>query len=147
MKVIIDTNIIFSAILSSSGKIGQILIFGRKHIEFYAPSLVKVEVKRHREKLIQLGEITDADFEETRDDIFGCINFISEEQIPFEYWRQALPYVRETDMDDIAFVALSSFLDAHLWTGDKKLLRGLEATGFTKGLSTDMLYAMIQDSE
>jgi predicted nucleic acid-binding protein len=145
MKIIIDTNIIFSAILSSTGKIGQILIFGRKHIEFYAPNLVKAEVKRHREKLLHLSKFSDSDFEETRDDIFGCINFISEEQIPYEYWHQALPYVRETDIDDIAFVALSSFLDAPLWTGDKKLLRGLEATGFAKGLSTDMLYAMIQD--
>jgi predicted nucleic acid-binding protein len=147
MKVIIDTNIIFSAILSSSGKIGQILIFGRKHVKFYAPNLVKVEVKRHKDRLLQLSEVSESDFEETLDDIFGCINFISEEQIPFKIWHQSLPYVRETDMDDIAFIALSLFLDSPLWTGDKKLLRGLESAGFTKGLSTDKLHAMIQDSE
>lgn len=58
MKVIVDTNIVFSAILSSSGKIGQILLFGRKKMEFYAPNLVKVEAKRHRDKLIRLGDLT-----------------------------------------------------------------------------------------
>jgi predicted nucleic acid-binding protein len=147
MKIVIGTNIIFSSILSSSGKIGEILIFGRKNFEFYAPNLVKVEVKRHKEKLLQIGQITESDFEETRDDIFSCIQFISEEQIPYKYWHDALKYVRETDMDDIAFVALSNFLDAHLWIGDKKLLRGMGAAGFTRGLSTDTLHTIIQSTE
>ena len=62
MKIIVDTNVVFSAILSPSGKIGQILIYGRKQFEFYAPNLVKIEVKRHRDKIIQMGELTDADF-------------------------------------------------------------------------------------
>jgi predicted nucleic acid-binding protein len=145
MKVVVDTNVIFSAILSSSGKIGQLLLFGRKKIEFYAPNLVKVEVKRHRDKLIRLGEFTDGDFEDTRDDIFECLKFISEEQIPYEYWHNALPLVRDTDMDDIAFVVLSEYLNARLWTGDKKLRQGLEAMGYNRGILTDELYTLIQN--
>lgn len=147
MKIIVDTNVVFSAILSPSGKIGQILIFGRKQFEFYAPNLVKAEVKRHRDKIIQLGELTDTDFEDTRDDIFDCLNFISEEQIPYEYWQEAIPLVRDTDMDDIAFVVLSEYLDAQLWTGDKKLLKGLISMGFTKGVTTDEIYGMLQSLE
>lgn len=147
MKIIVDTNVVFSAILSPSGKIGQILIFGRKQFEFYAPNLVKVEVKRHRDKIIWLGELTDSDFEDTRDDIFDCLNFISEEQIPYEYWQEAIPLVRDTDMDDIAFVVLSQYLDEQLWTGDKKLLKGLSNMGFTKGVTTDEIYAILQSPE
>lgn len=146
MKIIVDTNVVFSAILSPSGKIGQILIYGRKQFEFYAPNLVKVEVKRHRNKIIQLGELTDTDFEDTRDDIFDCLTFISEEQIPYEYWQEAIPLVRDTDMDDIAFVVLSEYLDAQLWTGDKKLLKGLSSMGFTKGVTTDEIYGMLQST-
>jgi predicted nucleic acid-binding protein len=147
MKIIVDTNVIFSAILSSSGKIGQILIYGRQQFEFYAPNLVKVEIKRHRDKMIQLGELTDSDFEDNRDDIFSCITFISEEQIPYEYWQDAIPLVRDIDMDDIAFVVLAEYLDAQLWTGDKKLLKGLINMGFTKGITTDEVYAMIQSND
>lgn len=147
MKIIVDTNVVFSAILSPSGKIGQILIYGRKQFEFYAPNLVKIEVKRHRDKIIRLGELTDTDFEDTRDDIFDCLNFISEEQIPYEYWQEAIPLVRDTDMDDIAFVVLSEYLDAQLWTGDKKLLKGLSNMGFTKGVTTDEIYSMLQSPE
>jgi predicted nucleic acid-binding protein len=36
MKIIVDTNVVFSAILSPSGKIGQILIYGRKQFHLYA---------------------------------------------------------------------------------------------------------------
>lgn len=147
MKIIVDTNVVFSAILSPSGKIGQILIYGRKQFEFYAPNLVKIEVKRHRDKIIQMGELTDADFEDTRDDIFDCLNFISEEQIPYEYWQEAIPLVRDTDMDDIAFVVLSEYLNAQLWTGDKKLMKGLSNMGFTKGMTTDEIYGMLQSIE
>ena len=147
MKIIVDTNVIFSAILSSSGKIGQILIYGRKQFEFYAPNLVKVEIKRHRDRMIQLGELTDSDFEDNRDDIFSCITFFSEEQIQYEYWQDAIPLVRDTDMDDIAFVVLAEYLDAQLWTGDKKLLKGLINMGFTKGVTTDEVYAMLQSND
>ena len=147
MKIVVDTNVIFSALLSPSGKIGQILIYGQRQFEFYAPNLVKVEVKRHRAKIIQLGELTDPDFEDTRDDIFDCLNFISEEQIPYQYWQEAIPLVRDTDMDDIAFVVLSEYLDAQLWTGDKKLLKGLTNMGFTKGVTTDEIYSLLQSTE
>ncbi len=145
MKVIVDTNIVYSAILSQSGKIGQMLLFGRKQFEFFAPNLVKTEVKRHQEKLMQTAEIDIDDFEDLRDDIFSCINFISEEQIPYDYWYAAIPVVRDIDMDDIAFVALAEFLDAQLWTGDKKLLKGLVNRGFLRGMTTEELYSLLQN--
>ena len=147
MRIIVDTNVVFSAILTSSGKIGQILIYGHKQFEFYAPNLVKIEVKRHRDKLIQMGELTEEDFEDNRDDIYSCITFISEEQIPYDYWHNAIPLVRETDMDDIAFVVLAEYLDAQLWTGDKKLLKGLTSMGFTKGVTTEYMYNLLQNTD
>jgi predicted nucleic acid-binding protein len=147
MRIIVDTNVVFSAILTSSGKIGQILIYGNKQFEFYAPNLVKIEVKRHRDKLIQMGELTEEDFEDNRDDIYSCITFISEEQIPYDYWHNAIPLVRKTDMDDIAFVVLAKYLDAQLWTGDKKLLKGLTSMGFTKGVTTEYMYNLLQNTD
>jgi predicted nucleic acid-binding protein len=147
MKVVIDTNIVFISILSSTGKIGQILIYGRKQFEFYAPNLVKLEVKKHQDKLIQAGDLELEDFENTRDDIFSCINFISEEQIPYDYWHKAVPLVRDIDMDDIAFVVLSEYLDARLWTGDKRLIKGLSGKGFTRCFTTDDLFNSLQNME
>lgn len=45
-------------------------------------------------------------------------------------------------MDDIAFVALAEYLDAKLWTGDKKLLAGLEKRGFTRIITIDEILNM-----
>jgi predicted nucleic acid-binding protein len=39
-------------------------------------------------------------------------------------------------MDDIAFVALSLFLDIKLWTGDKQLIGGLTKKGFKNIITT-----------
>jgi predicted nucleic acid-binding protein len=147
MKVIVDTNVIFSAILSPTGKFGQILFFGNKIIDFYAPNLVKIELERHKDKLINLSDYTTDDFEKTRDDIFSCLTFISEEEIPYTFWHKALPIVRETDTDDIAFVVLTEYIDAQLWTGDRKLLKGLRKMGFTKGITTEEIYDFVMDPD
>jgi len=36
MKVVVDTNIVFSAILNSNGKIGDLLLNSGKLIDFYS---------------------------------------------------------------------------------------------------------------
>lgn len=86
MKVVVDTNIIFSAMLNPSATIGQIILYGQRHrqFEFFAPNLLKDEIKRHRNKIIEVSKsIDDTTFEDIRDEIFRCIDFITEEQIPF----------------------------------------------------------------
>jgi predicted nucleic acid-binding protein len=140
MKIVVDTNIVFSAILNPSATIGQIIIYGQRYqqLGFFAPNLLKEEIRRHRNKIIEVSKsIDDTTFEDIRDEMFRCINFVSEEQVPYEFWHNAIPFVRDIDMDDIAFVALAEYLDAKLWTGDKKLLLGLEKLGFTRVVTTD----------
>ena len=85
--------------------------------------------------------LDESTFEDIRDEIFSCIHFISEEQIPFDYWHQAIPLVRDTDMNDIAFVVLAEYLDAKLWTGDNQLINGLEKQGFNRLITTNELIA------
>ena len=67
------------------------------------------------------------------------MNVASEALIPFEFWKTAANYVRDVDMDDIAFVALSLFLDIKFWTGDKVLRKALIKKGFKNCLSTQEL--------
>jgi predicted nucleic acid-binding protein len=55
MKIVVDTNIVFSAMLNPSATVGQIIIYGQRHqqFEFFAPNLLKEEIKRHRNKIIE----------------------------------------------------------------------------------------------
>ncbi len=74
MKIVVDTNIVFSAILNPSATIGQAIIYGQQHrqFEFFSPNLLKEEIKRHRNKIIEVSKfIDDATFEDIRDEILG----------------------------------------------------------------------------
>lgn len=148
MKIVVDTNIVFSAILNPSATIGQVLIYGQRKFDFYAPNLVKEEIKRHRQKIIALaGHVDESTFEDIRDEIFSCLHFISEEQIPFDYWHNAIAIVRDIDMDDIAFVVLAEYLDAKLWTGDKRLANGLLKQGLSRVISLEDLVKIKLEDE
>jgi len=44
------------------------------------------------------------------------------------------------DIDDTIFVAFTNYLKGKLWTGDKKLIKGLTDKGYTRFITTDALY-------
>jgi predicted nucleic acid-binding protein len=52
MIIIIDSNIVFSAILNSQSKIGQLIINSSNIFRFYTVSLLKDEIERHKDKLL-----------------------------------------------------------------------------------------------
>ncbi len=136
-KIVVDTNVVFSALLNTSSPIGDLVLNSANVFEFYSCTLLKEEIKEHQAKILKISGFTESEFAILCQTIFAKITFISEEIIPFEYWQNALPIVREVDMDDIAFVALADLLDAKLWTGDKKLLDGIRAKGYSKAISKE----------
>ena len=71
------------------------------------------------------------------------IRFISDDQIPFEFYRIALPYVRDVDMDDIVSVALAEYMDGLLWAGDKKLIDGLSKKGYEKMITFNQVKELL----
>ena len=50
--------------------------------------------------------------------------------IPLSDWEKAEELVKEIDLDDTDFVALTKFLKGILWTGDKPLYEGLKSKRF-----------------
>lgn len=62
MKIIVDTNIVFSAILNSQGKIGQLIINGSKFFKFYSVGLLKDEIEEHKDKIFKISGFTNEQF-------------------------------------------------------------------------------------
>jgi predicted nucleic acid-binding protein len=146
-KIVVDTNIVFSGILNTNGLIGDLLMNSHPLLEFYSASYLRLEIDKHLHRLMDISGLDEEQVEQSKHQITKNIIFISEEQIPFKIWHTSVSYVRDVDMDDIAFVALSEFMDVKLWTGDKKLRKGLEAKGFTSCISTQELLELREDLE
>lgn len=141
MKIVVDTNIVFSAILNSDSKIGDSLLNSGKFIDFYTADYLRYEIGNHYDKLSKISKQTIDNIAKTEYYITKGIKFISEEQIAESTWHSAYNLVRNVDLDDIAFVALSKHLKCKLWTGDSILIRGLNKNGFMNTIITDDLLA------
>jgi predicted nucleic acid-binding protein len=139
MRIVVDTNIVFSAILNSQSWIGQILLHSDKSVKFYSPRYLQVEIQNHFQKIKTISKLSDSEVYELMDTLYTKIHFISEEFIPKEFLLIADGLTKDVDFDDVMFVALSMYLNCKLWTGDKVLANALMQKGFKRFISTKEL--------
>ena len=59
MKIIVDTNIIFSTLLNSNGTVGNLLFNSDRHFEFFSCSYMRYEIQKHWVKLKKISKLTD----------------------------------------------------------------------------------------
>ena len=145
IKVIVDTNIVFSAILNSSGRIGKVLLNSRGVFHFVSCNYMLTEIEKHKIKLQTLTGLEPADLNEIIRSITCRIHFVSEEFISKANILAAEPLVKDVDLNDLLFVALTLELKGRLWTGDKKLIQGIVAKGFENIITTSELSEILDD--
>ncbi len=142
MNIVIDTNIVFSALLNANGLIGELLLNSQDEFKFYAPELLQEEIARYKNKLLATSKLSSIQFEESNYRVMTLIKSISEDLINQNSWTKAAELTHDVDEDDTPFVALTIELNAVLWTGDKKLLNGLTNKGFKSIVSTQQLFSL-----
>ena len=142
MKIVVDTNIIFSTLLNSNSNIGDLLFNSDKHFEFYSCSYMRYEIQKHWEKLKKISKLSDKQLQVSYTQVLSKLKFINEEIIPVEIWLSSEEITKGIDIDDTDFVTLAKFLKATLWTGDKVLYNGLKKLNFKKLLNTTELIAL-----
>ena len=142
MKIVVDTNIIFSTLLNSNSNIGDLLFNSDKHFEFYSCSYMRYEIQKHWERLKKISKLSDEQLQVSYAQVLSKLKFVNEEIIPAETWLASEEITKEIDIDDTDFVAMTKFLKATLWTGDKALYNGLKKLGFKKILNTTELLAL-----
>ena len=143
MIIVVDTNIVFSAILNSTGKIGDVLLEPNGIIKFYSTDLLLLELENHKDKLIKLSKEKANNIEKIISIIIKRIKFIDLELIPKIFLVEAEKLLAGIDIDDTEFVALTTYLNGKLWTGVKKLIKGLNKKGWHNFISSDELYALL----
>lgn len=142
VNLIVDANIVFSGILNSKGKIGDLLINSGNNFNFIAPNFLRTEIYKYHHKLSKISGMNVEQVREAEFQICKDINFISEEQIKLTAWLFAEKLVADIDPKDAPYIALSKHFTCKIWSGDKMLIKGLAKKGFVAFVSTDELYKL-----
>lgn len=139
MKIVVDTNILFSAILNTNGKIGDLLLNSDDVFQFYSPVYATDELKVHHDKLEKLSKLSFDEIETIKVLLFKHIRFVNSAIIPLDIWLYAENTMSDIDPNDTEFLALAEYIDCFIWTGDKKQHNKLLAKNIRKTiLSTDL---------
>ncbi|CAG5069543.1 hypothetical protein DYBT9623_02279 [Dyadobacter sp. CECT 9623] len=147
MRIVVDTNIVFSGILNSSSRIDHILINSKKHFEFFTCNFLEAEISKHQGKLLKLTKLEPYELAELQKLVTANIIFINEQLIPPVEMLRAETLLMDIDINDTPFVALTNYLDCKLWTGDKVLIEGLRDKGYEHTITTSELSQLLSEFE
>ena len=103
---------------------------------------MRYEIQKHWERLKKISKLSEEQLQISYAQVLSNLKFINEEIIPVEIWLASEEIAKEIDIDDTDFVALTNFLKATLWTGDRALYKGLKKHNFKKLLNTTELLAI-----
>ncbi len=147
LKIVVDTNIVFSAILKPGSRIGKIILTSKKHFQFYTCDFLKTELLKHRDKLLKLTKLSSHELDELEFLLTKNIVFINENLLPEKIITTSENILTGIDLNDTPFVALTKHLKAKLWTGDKELALGIETKKYIETLTTIQLSDLLDKLE
>lgn len=127
MKIVVDTNIVFSAVLNSDGLIGELLFNSESQLEFFSTEFMIEELTKYKARIASMTTMSVEQVEISINQVLKKMTLIAPEAIAEKYWHEAFAITAGIDQDDSPFIAAALSLKASLWTGDKKLVRGLKS--------------------
>jgi predicted nucleic acid-binding protein len=89
--------------------------------------------------MLKISGYTKNDLKFLKRTLYHHIEFIDPEIVQRESWLKGLEMTSDIDEKDTPFVALAIDLEGALWTGDKKLIKGLRSRGVKWTLTTEEL--------
>lgn len=140
MRIVVDTNIVFSAMLNTNSRISTVLLQPNGKLNFYSTEKLLFEIKEHSGKLKKLSGYSNKEF----DCVFALfrqrIRFINIRLIPKKIYLDTLELTEDVDIDDTEFVALTEHITGRFWSGDKELIRGLKKKKWDRFIDTNTLF-------
>ena len=147
MKFVIDTNIIFSAILNPESPIGQIILNGSKYFGFISIEQLKNEIGNHEDRILNISGLSKSDYNNIYGSLKSKIRFVNQVLINSENYQKAEELTKDIDPDDLLFVGLALQFECKLWSGDKRLKNGLRQKGFKEIMTTEELFLIYLEKE
>ena len=120
MIVIIDTNVLFSALMKDS--LTRNIILNADEF-FLFPSFIFEEMEEHKGELIKKSSLSTKDFSILLQQILKRVLIVPSE-ILYTHREEALRIVKDIDIDDVIFVSCAlAYPNSIIWSDDKKLKR------------------------
>lgn len=120
MKFILDSNIIFSCLMSGEKLYIELL----SQNQCFSPDFIFEEIKKYEHRILKKARLN-VNFKEYVKEIFSHLIVIPKLAIDDESWKKAYELCKNVDEKDTAYVALSIDFNLPLLTRDKKLHKGL----------------------
>jgi len=116
MKLVVDANIIISALIATNGDTYDLLF--RKDLELFAPQLLKHEISKHENLIAEKAGLETQDIKEFFNVISKEIRFVPDSMLEEHkfFAREISP-----DENDSEYFSLSLKLKCGIWSNDKKL--------------------------
>jgi predicted nucleic acid-binding protein len=130
-SVVVDTNIIFAALVSRRSQLRE-RIFTEPGMVLHCPRFLFVELFKHKERIRAATQLPEEELLDFLHILLERVRFVDEAAIPIGTWLEARRLCRGTDEKDTPFVAVALHLNAPLWTEDDLLKQGLRAKGFVQ---------------
>ncbi|WP_297453373.1 PIN domain-containing protein [Persephonella sp.] len=137
MKIVVDANIIFSALIKGN----QVYIKILNNSD--APDFIFVELEKYENRILRKVSNRQK-MKKIIHKLFKKISIIPKIGLAKTNIRKAYNLCKDIDEKDTPYVALALELDAYLWTNDKKLENKLKEKGFSKILTTEELVKLIE---
>lgn len=145
MKLIIDTNLIFSSISKSDGRIAEIILNPNFHLQLTGCYFSYIELFKYKDKLIKASKLAELEFLDVMYQMLKRIHFFNEGMIPKDVIDEAYKLTFDIDEKDTIFVAMGMHFEQKLWSGDKVLVEGLRKKGYNELILTNELVEMLTE--
>ncbi len=118
MNIVIDANILFSALIKDSITRKLILEYDTF---FLFPSYIFTEMKHHRSELLEKSKLSEEDFDTILRLLLTKVVIVPR-QVLLPYREDAFEIVRNIDPNDVLFIACALvYHPAIIWSDDKNL--------------------------
>jgi len=136
MIIIIDANILFSALIRDS-KTREIIL---KTDEFFLfPSYIFIEAQKYKQEIIEKSKMSKEEFEKLFRLILGKVLIVPNEVL-IPYRKIAFEIVKDIDPKDVLFVACAlAYPGSVIWSNDKRLKKQSKVRVLNTKELTDLL--------
>ena len=109
MRLVVDTNIIFSALIKNSTTRGILL---STKFDFFTPEYVFIEIQNHSIEVMKKSKYCLEEFETMVDTLFSNIMVVPSEDFK-DFIPRAYQIMSDIDEDDTSFLALAFMINGN----------------------------------